>query len=261
MRIAWNPIWDVPHDSCDGERIAIIRSNDSGGAGNATLRGTGQCLMASIAVGGLLLTRCAAFHAHVPPVRRRLPGHDAANSYSRCPGPSCARATRAPEAATSKSPPEVDTKEAQVSTSAVFDDLDHEDPSLWKGHEYGFDWYLEKTRRKMMEADRGGFSPLRMNFWRPVEDEAEELGPWDSLYIIMRNLGQMVGFPSVDNAPVAKIDTYKGSWITFLQKVSNGRLEDLAGGPLFLMLEKYFLAEGDRKRVKIEKIMYSIIDR
>lgn len=86
---------------------------------------------------------------------------------------------------------------------------------------------------------------MRMTFWRPMEEQPEELTPWDSFYIMLRNLGQIIGLPSVDNAPVAKIETYKGSWWTFLQKVSNGRLEDLAGGPLFLMLEKYFRAEGE----------------
>lgn len=125
-----------------------------------------------------------------------------------------------------------------VDTSAVLEDLARAEVG-WEGHEYGFDWYLEQARR----ASSSGFAPLRMNFWQPTE-KAEELSPWDTVYIILRNLGQMVGLPSVDNAPVAKIEKYTGSWLTFLQKVSNGRLEDLAGGPLFLMLEKYFLAEG-----------------
>lgn len=121
------------------------------------------------------------------------------------------------------------------------------DPLSWEGHEYGFDWYLEKTRRKMT-GKGGGFTPFRMTFWRPVENQPEELSAWDSVYIILRNLAQMMGFPSMDNAPVAKIDPYTGSWITFLHKVSSGRLEDLAGGPLFLLLEKYFLTEGEAPR-------------
>lgn len=130
---------------------------------------------------------------------------------------------------------------AVADTSAVLDDLARGD-LMWQGHQYGFDWYLEKARREM--AGEGGFSPLRMTFWRPTE-KVEELSRWDAAYIIFRNLGQMVGLPSVDNAPVAKIDKYTGSWLTFLRKVTNGRLEDLAGGPLFLMLEKYFLVNGE----------------
>lgn len=197
-------------------------------------RGTGKCLFISIAAGGLLLTRCSAFHVPlVPPV----PG---TRGRHRCWGPPCARATRLPEQTTVASVTEDDRP---ADTSAVLDDLARGDVG-WEGHEYGFDWYLEQARRGMSDSS-GGFAPLRMTFWRP-EEETEELSPWDTVYIILRNLGQMVGLPSVDNAPLAKIEKYTGSWVTFLQKVSNGRLEDLAGGPLFLMLEKYFLAEGAR---------------
>ena len=154
----------------------------------------------------------------------------------RCWGPPCTRATRLPEQTA------VATEDRPADTTAVLGDLARAEEG-WEGHEYGFDWYLEQARRGMSSSS-GGFAPFRMTFWRPVEEEEEELSLWDTLYIILRNLGQMVGLPSVDNAPVAKIEKYTGSWLTFLQKVSNGRLEDLAGGPLFLMLEKYFLAEG-----------------
>lgn len=170
---------------------------------------------------------------HLSPARRARGGY----SY-RCGGPSCPHATRLPEQTSSVAV----AREDEGDTSAVLDDLARGDLD-WEGHEYGFDWYLEKARRGLVRDHIGGFSPLRMTFWRPTE-EAEELSPWDAAYIILRNLGQMVGLPSVDNAPVAAIDKYTGSWLTFLQKVSNGKLEDLAGGPLFLMLEKYFLAEG-----------------
>lgn len=210
-------------------RTCVMRKTVAGG------RGTGKGLLASLAAGSLLLTRCAAFHGHVPPSRQARGGY----GY-RCASPSCVRAaTRMPE----KTSVATVVEDDEVDTSAVLDDLAREDLAGWEGHEYGFDWYLEKARRGM--AGDGGFSPLRMTFWRPTEEEVEELSPWDAAYIIMRNLGQMVGLPSVDNAPVAKIDKYTGSWLTFLQKVSNGKLEDLAGGPLFLMLEKYFLAEGE----------------
>ena len=200
-------------------------------------RGTGKCLF--IAAGGLLLTRCLAFHI---PLMPPVPG---TRGRHRCWGPPCSRATRLPEQTTVATVIEDDRP---ADTSAVLDDLARGDMG-WEGHEYGFDWYLEQARRGMSEGG-GGFAPLRMTFWRP-EEEAEELSPWDTVYIILRNLGQMVGLPSVDNAPVAKIEKYTGSWLTFLQKVSNGRLEDLAGGPLFLMLEKYFLAEGARGMFRV----------
>jgi len=192
--------------------------------------GTRRHVLASLAAASILLTRCAvAFHVHTPPSRaaaRRTRG-----------GIPTSRATRLPDQVSTGTVIE----DNQVDTSAVLDDLARGDLG-WEGHEYGFDWYLEQARRGMTSSS--GFSPLRMNFWRPTE-AVEELRPWDMMYIILRNLGQMVGLPSVDNAPVAKIEKYTGSWLTFLQKVSNGRLEDLAGGPLFLMLEKYFLAEGE----------------
>ncbi|CAB1105091.1 unnamed protein product [Ectocarpus sp. CCAP 1310/34] len=194
--------------------------------------GTRRHVLASFAAGSLLLSKCAVgFHAHVPPASGTRGGTRNA--------PPTTRATRLPyQASTGTTVVEGD----QVDTSAVLDDLARVDVEGWEGHEYGFDWYLEKARRGMISSN-SGFAPLRMNFWRPTE-AAEKLTLWDMIYIILRNLGQMVGLPSVDNAPVAKIDKYTGSWLTFLQKVSNGRLEDLAGGPLFLMLEKYFLAEG-----------------
>lgn len=203
-----------------------------------TVRGKRRHLLASLAAGSILLTRCAvAFHGHVP--------HDAAKAVER----RTRRGTRnsTPTRATSL-PDQVATtgtllEDDKVDASAVLDDLARGEVGGWEGHEYGFDWYLEQARRGM-NSGNVGFAPLRMNFWRPTE-AAEELSAWDTLYIILRNLGQMVGLPSVDNAPVAKIEKYTGSWLTFLQKVSNGRLEDLAGGPLFLMLEKYFLAEGN----------------
>lgn len=201
------------------------------------------CIWASIAAGSLILGRCTGFHAHIDTRvahgatcsrQRRL-----AYGY-RHRGSVCPRATCAPEQQASSAV--LVAEEDAGDTSAVLDDLAKQDIDAWDGHEYGFDWYLEKARRGM--SGKGGFSPLRMTFWRPVEGKVEELSPWDSVYIILRNLAQMMGMPSLDNAPLAKIEAYTGSWLTFLQKVSNGRLEDLAGGPLFLMLEKYFLEEG-----------------
>eukprot|EP00903_Cladosiphon_okamuranus_P007141 g6935.t1 len=192
----------------------------------------------SLAAAAVLLRSAVAFHAVPTPARgavapRRTRAGDAA-THPAAP----ARATRLPDQATTSAG--MMYEDSDEDTSAVLEDLARAELG-WEGHEYGFDWYLEKARRGMTSSS--GFAPLRMNFWQPTE-KAEEISLWDTVYIILRNLGQMVGLPSVDNAPVAKIEKYTGSWLTFLQKVSNGRLEDLAGGPLFLMLEKYFLAEG-----------------
>lgn len=202
-------------------------------------------LLASLAAGSMLLTRCAvAFHhGHVPyPARAaaRRTRRGTRNSHP-------THATRLPDQVVTTG---TVTEDENVDASAVLDDLARGDVRGWEGHEYGFDWYLEQARRGMSSGSTG-FTPLRMNFWRPTE-AVEELSAWDTVYIILRNLGQMMGLPSVDNAPVAKIEKYTGSWLTFLQKVSNGRLEDLAGGPLFLMLEKYFLAEGKPDRYTLQ---------
>ncbi|KAG5178640.1 cytochrome P450 [Tribonema minus] len=142
-------------------------------------------------------------------------------------------------------------------SSAVADrppsDLQPSAPPLdeWEGQKYGFDWQLERARRAMVDSShskappRQGFAPFRMTPWQPAppEQEPDILPPpsaWDSLYIIASNVAQKYfGAPSLDGAPVASVGTFTGSWSTFLQKVASGRLEDLAGGPLFLLLEKY----------------------
>lgn len=205
------------------------------------------CLLASVAVGSLLLTRCSAFHALLPHAQRTRGegggGRGGRGQSYRYADPPCSRATRLPDQGST--PVTVVHTDDTGDTVAVLDDLAREDVG-WEGHKHGFDWYLEQARRGL-NGDTTGFSPLRMTFWRPQEVEVEELSSFDTMYIILRNLGQMVGLPSVDNAPVAEIEKYTGSWLTFLQKVTNGRLEDLAGGPLFLMLEKYFLANGERR--------------
>ncbi|KAG5192486.1 cytochrome P450 [Tribonema minus] len=107
----------------------------------------------------------------------------------------------------------------------------------------GFDWQLERARRAL---EGPAFSPFRMDFWRPVEDESEigVVTLWDTMYILLMNVAQKFGWESVDGAPVAEVGSFKGSFFTFLQKVASGRLEDLAGGPLFLLLEKYFHKYG-----------------
>lgn len=205
-------------------------------------RGARRQLLASLAAAAVLLRCAVAFHAVPPPARAAARRTRAGDATTHPAAP--ARATRLPDPATSTG---TLYEDGDIDTSAVLEDLARAEVG-WEGHEYGFDWYLERARRGMSSSS--GFAPLRMNFWQPTE-KPEELSPWNMVYIILRNLGQMVGLPSVDNAPVAKIEKYTGSWLTFLQKVSNGRLEDLAGGPLFLMLEKYFLAEGVRVCVRV----------
>jgi hypothetical protein len=124
-------------------------------------------------------------------------------------------------------------------------DLGIPDPDIWTGNMDGFDWRLEQARRTLEGS--AGFSPFRMDYWRPPAVDTSEIGSvsqWDTAFILLMNVAQKLGWPSVDGAPVAKVGSYKGSFFNFLQKVASGRLEDLAGGPLFLMLEKYFITYG-----------------
>ncbi|CAM9133790.1 unnamed protein product [Chrysoparadoxa australica] len=130
----------------------------------------------------------------------------------------------------------------------AFEGFDHEGSTeTWsEDMQNGFDWELEKARRALSTYnEKLGFAPFRMDFWRPMEEEEKyELSPWDTAYIFIMNIVQALGGESIDGAPVAKIAAYEGSWLKFLSSAMSGRLEDLAGGPLFLMLERYFRETG-----------------
>lgn len=46
---------------------------------------------------------------------------------------------------------------------------------------------------------------------------------------------------SLDGAPLVQgVNTFKGSPIQLLSRVLDGNLAELAGGPLFLLLQKYY---------------------
>jgi len=83
-----------------------------------------------------------------------------------------------------------------------------------------------------------------MSFWKPekapVDPDKRVVTFWDSSKIFVSNALQILGLGgSVDGAPVVDVGTYNGSFTTFLSKVMSGRLEELAGGPLFLLLAQY----------------------
>jgi hypothetical protein len=115
----------------------------------------------------------------------------------------------------------------------------------WDGQMEGFDWHLEMARRAL-DPHGVGFTPFRMSYWKPPSalDEQFVVSIWDTLAIGVGNILQKFGFPSMDGAPVAKIGLYKGSPLVFLQGVLSGKLEELAGGPLFLKLYEYFQING-----------------
>ncbi|CAM9533011.1 unnamed protein product [Phaeothamnion confervicola] len=222
------------------------------------LAGAGTC--ACFAAG------CAAFHVQAGATSLQSWPLSSARAQA-----TARHATRAPPDAKT----EVYSYESLEPLDLPMAPADGQGQDSWSGHMDGFDWQLERARRALAGP---GFSPFRMSFWAPEaglshgdgsDDGDEDRGaasssgggakgsssggggaalgvvtPWDTAYILLMNVAQKLGWPSVDGAPVAKIGGYKGSFFNFLAKVASGRLEDLAGGPLFLMLEKYFRENG-----------------
>ena len=65
--------------------------------------------------------------------------------------------------------------------------------------------------------------------------------------MVTKNLLNGLGFgPSLGMAavPDAIIQKYEGSFFTFIKGVLGGDLQTLAGGPLFLLLAKYYQVHG-----------------
>mmetsp|Transcript_1791 Transcript_1791/g.2431 ORF Transcript_1791/g.2431 Transcript_1791/m.2431 type:complete len:655 (+) Transcript_1791:100-2064(+) len=124
------------------------------------------------------------------------------------------------------------------------DELDE----LWVGQMEGFDWELEKARRFVFgDSSSQGYAPFRMDFWKPLPagQSEKKVTLLDSLYILFSNIMQFFfGAKSLDGAPVAEIQPYTGSFSNFVVKALSGNLEELAGGPLFLLLEKYYKQYG-----------------
>ena len=117
----------------------------------------------------------------------------------------------------------------------------------WDGNMEGFDWELEKARR-MLEGPY--FTPLRMTLWKPILDQGIDKKPppglFDSMKILLNNAIQMVGLgESLDGAPLVQgVNTFRGSPIQLLSRVLDGNLQELAGGPLFLLLAGYYKSYG-----------------
>lgn len=116
-----------------------------------------------------------------------------------------------------------------------------------EGYE-GVDWHLEQARR-MLEGP--GFAPLRMTLWQPqvAKDPKEKKSPpgfIDSSKILINNAFQMMGLAkSIDGAPLVQgVNTFKGSPLQLMSRVLDGNLQELAGGPLFLLLHDYYKLYG-----------------
>lgn len=130
-----------------------------------------------------------------------------------------------------------------------------EDPERQKG----FDWEIEKARRyfaglRMREDGAWVKQPSAMEFLVSKQRASAVanggLNPVNffdvfilfSIQILSAfGLGPALGMSAV---PTAVIQKYKGSYISFIKGVLGGDLQTLAGGPLFLLLNKYFLEYG-----------------
>lgn len=124
-------------------------------------------------------------------------------------------------------------------------DGDFYDDDNWVGNMDGFDWQLERARR-LLEGP--AFAPIRMTLWKPVAIDQKRTNPgaWDHFKILLNNALQMVGAAeSLDGAPLVQgVNTFKGSPMKLLSKVIDGDLAELAGGPLFLLLNDYYKQYG-----------------
>lgn len=126
-----------------------------------------------------------------------------------------------------------------------------DDPDRQKG----FDWEIEKLRRyfaglRMREDGSWVRQPsffdflVNQNKLTPGDPNAPRpVGLMDVAKLVTVNLLANVGFgPQLGMAavPNAVIQKYEGSFFSFIKGVLGGDLQTLAGGPLFLLLAKYF---------------------
>lgn len=115
----------------------------------------------------------------------------------------------------------------------------------WEGYMEGFDWQLERAR---MFFEGPAFAPIRMTLWEPVLtiDKSPKPTFLNQMKILLNNALQMAGLAeSMDGAPLVQIvSTFKGSFLQLLSRVADGNLAELAGGPLFLLLQDYYKQYG-----------------
>ena len=129
----------------------------------------------------------------------------------------------------------------------------------------GFDWEMEKLRRffaglRMREDGTWVRQPTLFDFLvSRTKASSNEISSttnvsppkavtWVDVVILFTvNILASVGFgPTLGLAavPDAIIQKYEGSFFSFIKGVLGGDLQTLAGGPLFLLLEKYYQVHG-----------------
>jgi hypothetical protein len=132
-------------------------------------------------------------------------------------------------------------------------------PSVQKG----FDWEIEKIRRNfagLQQLDDGSWErrPSVFDFLvsksrsssaevHRLDEPPKPVNIVDVLILFATNLLSNVGFgPALGMAavPDAVIQKYEGSFFSFIKGALGGDLQTLAGGPLFLLLAKYYQEYG-----------------
>lgn len=121
----------------------------------------------------------------------------------------------------------------------------------------GFDWEIEKLRRyfaglRMREdgtwvKKSSAFDFLISKQRVESRDRLKPVNVIDVAILFSMQLLSSIGLGpalGLDPVPTAVIQKYEGSFLSFIKGVLGGDLQTLAGGPLFLLLNKYFLEYG-----------------
>lgn len=130
-----------------------------------------------------------------------------------------------------------------------------DNPSMQKG----FDWEIEKMRRSfagLQQSDDGTWvrRPSFFDFLvnesrfstataRSLDEPPKPVNLYDVVILFATNFLSNIGFgPALGMAavPDAVIQKYEGSFFEFIKGALGGDLQTLAGGPLFLLLAKYY---------------------
>lgn len=133
------------------------------------------------------------------------------------------------------------------------------DPSVQKG----FDWEIEKMRRNfagLQQTEDGAWvkRPTIFEFLvnkaefstatvRRLDEPPKPVNLADVMYLFLTNTLRQVGFGDalgLAKVPDAVIQKYEGSFFSFIKGALGGDLQTLAGGPLFLLLAKYYTDYG-----------------
>lgn len=138
--------------------------------------------------------------------------------------------------------------------------------SSWEGDpstQKGFDWEIEKLRRSfagLRQLEDGSWvrkdtffeflvtkSKVSTATVRKNDEAPTPVNLFDVGILVTMNFLSNIGFgPALGMAavPDAVIEKYEGSFFVFIKGVLGGDLQTLAGGPLFLLLAKYYQNYG-----------------